>query len=63
MGFTIDFDRQPGRRAIEVEDIWTGSMLLSKPQACGVRPKCKPEGDFRRRHRPAQALSIAAGLL
>jgi hypothetical protein len=53
MSLAIDFDRQPGWRAVEVENIWPGSMLLAKPKAGGIAAKRKPQRDLGRGHRPA----------
>ena len=54
---TVELDRDPGRRALEVENEWTDRMLAAKPDAQSSPTQKPPENDLGRRLRAPQAVA------
>ena len=54
MGFAIDFDRQPGIAAEEVEDVRTAGVLTPEFETVRACPKNTPKDHFRQAHQMTQ---------
>lgn len=62
MAGTVEFDRQAGAGAVEVQDIGAGLVLAAEVEAFGIAAEVAPEAALGGRHLAAELAGEAAGM-